>query len=112
MELVAAGITSPGCLMATVTHVYLASYVADILGEHAELIEAILSNDDNLSYGSIITISTGPDEYQTAITSQGIEELRDFIADFRRSPEHWDEFLHSIIDDPETIKAVKLHKPR
>ncbi|MDR3412288.1 MAG: hypothetical protein P4L87_15320 [Formivibrio sp.] len=98
--------------MATVTHAYLASYVANILGEHAELIDAILSNDDNLSYGSIITVSTGPDEYQTAITSQGIEELRDFIADFRRSPEEWDDLLHSIIDDPDIIQAVKDHKPR
>jgi len=98
--------------MAAVTHVYLASYVADILGEHPELIEAILSNDDNLSYGSIISVSAGPDEYQTAITSQGIEELRDFIADFRRSPDDWDDLLHSIIDDPDIIQAVKDHKPR
>ena len=98
--------------MAVVTHVYLASYVANILGEHPELIEAILSNDDNLSYGSIISVSAGPDEYHTAITSQGIEELRDFIADFRQSPEDWDDLLHSIIDDSETIQAVKLYKPR
>ncbi len=98
--------------MAVVTHVYLTSYVANILGEHPELIEAILSNDDSLSYGSIISVSAGPDEYQTAITSQGIEELRDFIADFRRSPEDWNDLLHSIIDDPETIQAVKIHKPR
>lgn len=98
--------------MATVTHVYLASYVADILGEHPELIKAILANDDNLSYGSIITVSAGPDECRTAISDQGIEELRDFIADFRRSPEHWDQLLHSIIDDPKIIDAVKAHKPR
>lgn len=98
--------------MAVVTHVYLTSYVANILGEHPELIEAILSNDDNLSYGSLISVSAGPDESQTAITSQGIEELRDFIADFRRSPEDWDDLLHSVIDDPETIQAVKIHKPR
>ena len=98
--------------MAAVTHVYLASYVANILGEHPELIEAILSNDDNLSYGSIISISAGPDEYQTAITSQGIEELRDFIADFRRSTEEWDDLLHSLSDDPKIIQAVKDHKPR
>lgn len=98
--------------MAVVTHVYLTSYVANILGEHAELIDAILSNSDNLSYGSIVSVSAGPDEYQTAITSQGIEELRDFIADFRRPPEEWDDLLQSIIDDPDIIQAVKDHKPR
>lgn len=54
----------------------------------------------------------GPDEWQTAITSQGIEELQEFIADFRQSPEDWDGLLHSIIDDPDIIIAVKNHNPR
>lgn len=98
--------------MAVVTHVYLASYVAKMLDEHPELIEAILSNNDNLSYGFIISVAVGPNEWQTAITSQGIEELQEFIADFRRSPEDWDGLLHSIIDEPDIIQAVKDHKPR
>ena len=76
------------------------------------LIQAILNNNDNLSYGSIISVAAGPDEWQTAITSQGIEELQEFIADFRQSPEDWDGLLHSIIDDPDIIEAVKDHKPR
>ena len=76
------------------------------------LIQAILNNNDNLSYGSIISVAMGPDEWQTAITSQGIEELQEFIADFRQSPEDWDGLLHSIIDDPDIIQAVKNHKPR
>ena len=63
--------------MATVTHVYMLNYVADILGEHPDLIDAIVSNDDNLSYGSLITVSLGPDDYRTAITRDGIDELRD-----------------------------------
>jgi hypothetical protein len=98
--------------MPTVTHVFMIDYVADILGEHPDLIDAIVSNDDNLSYGSIITVSLGPDDYRTAITRDGIDELRDLIADFRRSPEDWDHFLQSVIDDPEIIKSVKAHKPR
>lgn len=98
--------------MAVITHVYLASYVANILDEHPELIEAILCNNDNLSYGSIISVAVGPDEWQTAITSQGIDELQDFIADFRQSPEDWDGLLHSIIDDPDIIQTVKDHKTR
>ena len=48
----------------------------------------------------------------TAITDDGIDELRDFIADFRSSPEEWDAFLRSVIDDPETIENVKTHKAR
>ena len=98
--------------MSTVRHVFTLDYVAGILGEHPDLIAAIVSNDDNLSYGSIITICAGPDDYMTAITDDGIDELRDFIADFCQPPEEWDAFLRSIIDDPETIENVKAHKAR
>ncbi len=98
--------------MATVRHVFTLDYVADILGEHPDLIDAIVSNDDNLSYGSIITVSAGPDDIQIAITRNAIGELRDLIADLRRSPEEWDAFLHSVIDDPQTIENIKGHKPR
>lgn len=41
--------------MPTVRHAFMLDYVADILGEHPELIDAIVSNDDNLTYGSIIS---------------------------------------------------------
>jgi hypothetical protein len=50
--------------------------------------------------------------YLSALTDDGIDELRDFIADFRRSPEEWDDFLQSVIHDPEIIQAVKAHKAR
>lgn len=36
--------------MAAVRHVLTLDYVASILGEHPELIDAIAANDDNLSY--------------------------------------------------------------
>jgi hypothetical protein len=50
LELEAAGASSQGCcLMPTVSHVFMLDYVADILGEHPELIDAIVSNDDNLT---------------------------------------------------------------
>jgi len=98
--------------MATVSHVFMLDYVADILGEHPDLIDAIVSNDDNLTYGSIISVSFGPDDYRTAITDDGIDELRVLIADNRRSPEEWDFFLESVISDPETIEIVKAHTPR
>lgn len=44
--------------MATVTHVFSIDYVANLLDEDRELLLAIISNDDNLSYGSIISIYT------------------------------------------------------
>ena len=48
--------------MATVTHICTLDYVAKMLGEDPELLEAIVYNDDNLTYGSIISVYTGPDE--------------------------------------------------
>ena len=42
--------------MATVTHVFTIDYVAKMLGEDPELLEAIVSNDDNLTYGDIISV--------------------------------------------------------
>jgi hypothetical protein len=37
-----------------------------------ELLEAIVWNDDNLTYGSIISVYTGPDETITALTDDGV----------------------------------------
>ena len=48
--------------MATVTHVFTIEYAAKLLGEDPELLEAIISNDDNLTYGTIIYVCTGTDE--------------------------------------------------
>ena len=98
--------------MATVRHVLLLDYVANILGEHPELIDAIVANDDNLSYGSIITISAGPDDTRTAITPDAVDELRELLTDLRRSPDVWDDFLQSNFDDPEIIENIKCHKSR
>ncbi|WP_037517060.1 hypothetical protein, partial [Sphingobium yanoikuyae] len=76
--------------MATVRHVFMLDYVAEILGEHPDLIHAIVSNNDNLTWGSIISVSFGPDDMRSAITDDGIDELRAMITEARRSPEEWD----------------------
>jgi hypothetical protein len=93
--------------MATVRHVFMLDYVAEMLGEHPDLIDAIVSNDDNLTYGYIIGVSFGPDDYRTALTHDGIDELRDMIAAARQSPDEWDQFLEDFVDDPDVIKTVK-----
>ena len=59
--------------MATVTHACTLDYVATMLGEDPELLEAIVYNDDNLSYGSIISVYTGPDDTITALTDDAID---------------------------------------
>ena len=69
--------------MATVTHVCTLDYVAKMLGEDPELLEAIVYNDDNLSYGSIISVYTGPEDTITALC--GFHEVPDSNYCQRRS---------------------------
>jgi hypothetical protein len=64
--------------MAAVTYVCSIDYVAKMLGEDAELLEAITYNDDNLTYGNIVSVYVGLDEIITALTDDGIEELREW----------------------------------
>jgi hypothetical protein len=98
--------------MATVTQVSAIDYVAKMLVEDPELLEAIVHNDDNLTYGNIVTVYTGTDEAITALTDDGIEELKDMLAAARRSTEEWDDFLQDFVADPDIIARVKAQSPR
>lgn len=98
--------------MATVTHVYAITYVAAVLGEDPEMLEAIVSNDDNLSYGAIISVHSDADEAITALTDDGIGELRDMLADARRSTQHWQDFLKHLVAHPKIVARVKENGPR
>jgi hypothetical protein len=75
--------------MAAVTHVCSIDDVAKMLGEDAELLEAIICNDDNLTYGNIVSVYVGPDETITALTDDGIEELTDMIRAARITNKTW-----------------------
>jgi hypothetical protein len=98
--------------MAAITQVYTIDHVAKMLGEDPEMLEAIVSNDDNLSYGNIVSVYTGADEAITALTDHGIEELRDMLIDARRSPQDWHRFLEDFVSDPDIIARVKEKEPR
>lgn len=98
--------------MATITYVFTINHVAKKLGEDPELLQAVVSNDDNLSYGSIISVYDGTDESITALTDDGIDELRQMLAHARRSTEEWNDFLDSFVDDEELIARVKAKSPR
>lgn len=83
-----------------------------MLGEDLEMPEAIVSKDDNLSYGNIISVDTVTDENTKLITVHGIEELRDLLSDAKRSPRHWRDFLDAFVSDLEIITRVKENGPR
>jgi len=98
--------------MATVTHVCTLDHVATMLGEAPELLEAIVYNDDNLSYGAIISVYTGPDETITALTDDGIDELKDMLRDARVSTETWHAFLDDFVNDEDLVARIKAQSPR
>lgn len=93
--------------MATITYLRTLDYVASILQEDLELLEAIVWNHDNLSYGNIISVYTGPDEAITALTDPGVEELADMLRDARRSTKDWHEFIDDFVDDTELAARFK-----
>ena len=98
--------------MAAVTHVCTIDYVAKMLGEDVELLEAIISNDDNLTYGNIVSIYVSPDETLTALTKDGIEELKDMIQTARINTKTWHKFLEDFVDDAELVARIKAKSPR
>ncbi len=98
--------------MATVTYVRTIKFVAEVLEEDPELLQAIVSNDDNLSYGYIITVYTGDDESVTALTDDGMEELEQMLSHARRSPDEWNHFLDSFVDDKQLVARIKAKSPR
>lgn len=98
--------------MAAITHVRSLDYVARILDEDVQLLAAIVWNDDNLTYGTIISVYTGPDQALTALTDDGIEELSDMLRGARRTTETWHEFLDNFVDDPALAARFKAQPQR
>ncbi|MEN8749664.1 hypothetical protein [Marivita sp.] len=99
-------------MMATVRHVSTIEHVAEMLDEDLEMLDAIVENDDNLSYGAIISAHTGNEDGFTALTDDGIGELKDMLQGARRSPDAWRAFLEDFVADPDIIARVKEKGPR
>lgn len=87
--------------MAATTDVCLISHASGLPGEELDRLEAIVSNDDTLSYGSVVSVQLGPDDCQTALTDDGIGELRDMLLSARVSVEAGHSFLEDVVDDPD-----------
>ncbi|SIT87059.1 hypothetical protein [Pontibaca methylaminivorans] len=63
-------------------------------------------------YGSIITVYTGPDDAITALTDDGIDELKTMIADARRFPESWKEFRDDFVEDAKLAARLEAQSVR
>ena len=98
--------------MPKVTQLCALERVAQMLGEDLEMLEAIVSNDDNLTYGAIISVYTGPEDTITALTDDGIDELKDMLRHARITTETWHAFLDDFVDDAELVARIKAQSPR
>ncbi len=94
------------------THIYAIGYVAEMIGENLELLEQIATNSDNIDYGEMIDVATGPDMGVTAFTGRGIESLQEFIADVRTWPGGIRQFLTDQDCDPDMIERIMANEPR
>ncbi|MER8478641.1 hypothetical protein [Mesorhizobium sp. M1163] len=65
-----------------------------------------------LPCGSIISVYDGTDEAITALTDNGIDELRQMLAHARPSTDEWNDFLDSFVDDEELVARIKEKSPR
>lgn len=88
------------------TRIYAIGYVAKMIGENLELLEQIAANSENIDYGEMIDVATGPDRSVTAFTSRGIESLQEFIADVRTWPGGIRQFLIDQGCDPDIIERI------
>jgi hypothetical protein len=86
--------------------------VASILDEHVELLEAIVSNDDSLTYSAIIGVYIGSDESITALTDDGVNELTNMLNEARLTTKTCHQFLDDFVDDPELVSRFKTQAPR
>ena len=100
--------------MATITYVFTLSHVAEMLGGDLELLQAIVSNSDNLTYGSIISVIEGDDASVSALTDDGIDELTHMLSEARSSAATWADFLDDfeILADPDAIARIKAKSTR
>ena len=98
--------------MAVVTHVRTIEYVAKLLEEDIDLLEAIICNDDNLTYGNIVRVYASPDQATSALTDDGVEELTDMIRAARKTTKTWHKFLDDFVDDPDLVSRTKAQSLR
>lgn len=88
------------------TYICTIDYVAKRIGENLELLEEIAANSDNIEYGEMIDVVTGPDEAIIALTNRGVENLQEFIADVRTSQGGMRQFLSKQNCDPAMIGRI------
>ena len=92
--------------MARSRFIYTLKEVAGMIDENLELIEEITANSDNIAEGELVYVRDGSEDGTKGLTENGIDDLRNLLADIRT----WDggirQFLVDEQCDPEMIERV------
>ena len=92
--------------MARSRFIYTLKEVAGLIGENLELIEEVTANPDNIAQGELVYVRDGSEDDIKGLTENGVDDLRDLIADIRT----WDggirQFLIDEHCDPEMIERI------
>ena len=86
--------------------IYTLKEVASMIGENLELIEEVTANSDNIAEGELVYVRDGSEDGTKGLTDNGVDDLRDLLADIRT----WDggirQFLLDERCDPDMIERV------
>lgn len=66
-----------------------------MIGEKLELIEEVTANSDNIAEGELVYVCDGSEDGTKGLTENGIDDLRDLLADIRR----WDGGIRQFLVD-------------
>lgn len=86
--------------------IYTLKEVAGMIGENLELIEEVTANSDNITEGELVYVRDGSEDGTKGLTENGVDDLRDLLADIRT----WDggirQFLLDEQCDPDMIERI------
>ncbi|MDW9701803.1 hypothetical protein GOC40_32120 [Sinorhizobium meliloti] len=75
--------------------IYTLKEVAVMIGENLELIEEVTANSDNIAEGELVYVRDGSEDGTKGLTENGIEDLRDLLADIQT----WDGGIRQFLVD-------------
>ena len=94
--------------MARSRFIYTLKEVAGMIGENLELIEEVTANSDNIAEGELVYVRDGSEDGTKGLTENGIDDLRDLLADIRTWEGGIRQFLVDEQCDPEMIERVMV----
>jgi DNA-binding Lrp family transcriptional regulator len=99
-----------GCIMVRVSHFYSIDRVAEMISENVELLEEIAITLDDAD--GMVTIWTDDDDSITAFSDDGVDVLKELIADIRTEDGGIRQYLIDCKCENDTIARIMIDELR